>query len=36
VPVYEWEGRRLLRVSVGPYSDESDLNRLVHALAALL
>jgi isopenicillin-N epimerase len=35
-PVYEWEGRRLLRVSVGPYNDEDDLARLVSALARLL
>ena len=32
VPVYEWEGRRLLRVSVGPYNDEDDIDRLVSAL----
>ena len=36
VPVYEWEGRRLLRVSVGPYNDEDDIARLVSALRALL
>jgi isopenicillin-N epimerase len=36
VPVYEWEGRRLLRVSIGPYNDERDLDRLVQALPALL
>jgi isopenicillin-N epimerase len=36
VPVYEWEGRRILRVSVGPYNDEDDLDRLVEALRALL
>lgn len=34
VPVYEWEGHRLLRVSLGPYNDESDLEALVRALAA--
>ena len=32
VPVYEWEGRRLLRVSIGPYNDEEDVERLVAAL----
>jgi len=32
VPVYEREGRRLLRVSIGPYNDEEDIDRLVRAL----
>ena len=36
VPVYEWEGRRVLRVSIGPYNDEEDLERLVAALRASL
>ena len=36
VPVYEWEGRRLLRVSIGPYNDEDDLDRLLAALIELL
>jgi isopenicillin-N epimerase len=36
VPVYEWEGRRLLRVSIGPYNDEDDVERLVAALEQLL
>jgi isopenicillin-N epimerase len=36
VPVYEWEGRRLLRVSIGPYNDEEDVDRLVAALRELL
>jgi isopenicillin-N epimerase len=35
-PVYEWEGRRFLRVSIGPYNDEEDIERLVTALEALL
>ena len=35
-PVYEWEGRRLLRVSIGPYTDEEDIERLVSALERLL
>ena len=35
-PVYEWEGRRLLRVSIGPYNDEADIDRLVAALQQLL
>jgi isopenicillin-N epimerase len=35
-PVYEWEGRRLLRVSIGPYNDEQDVERLVAALPRLL
>ncbi len=32
VPVFEWEGTRLLRVSIGPYNDEEDVDRLVDAL----
>ncbi|MDQ3381600.1 MAG: hypothetical protein M3546_15010 [Actinomycetota bacterium] len=36
VPVYEWEGRRLLRVSIGPYTDEEDIERIVSALERLL
>jgi selenocysteine lyase/cysteine desulfurase len=34
-PVYEWEGRRLLRISVRPYTDEDDVERLVTALGSL-
>lgn len=34
-PVYEWDGRRLLRVSIGPYNDEHDIDRLVSALRQL-
>ncbi len=36
VPVYEWAGRRLLRFSIGPYTDEGDVERLVLALGDLL
>lgn len=36
VPVYEWEGRRILRVSIGPYNDDSDVDRLRAALERLL
>ena len=36
VPVYEWEETSLLRVSIGPYNDEADLERLVAALRAVL
>ena len=35
-PVYEWDGRRLLRVSIGPYSDEDDIERLISVLDRLL
>ena len=36
VPVYDWEGMRLLRVSIGPYNDEEDADRLIDALGRLL
>lgn len=36
VPVYEWEGATLMRVSVGPYNDESDVERLTAAVRAAL
>ncbi len=36
VPVYEWEDTTLLRASIGPYNDESDVERLVEALGELL
>ena len=36
VPVYERDGRRLLRVSIGPYNDESDVDRLISALEDVL
>ena len=35
-PAYEWEGRPFLRVSIGPYNDEDDVDRLVRALTQLL
>jgi isopenicillin-N epimerase len=35
VPVYEWDGLRLLRVSIGPYNDEDDVERLVAALRTI-
>lgn len=35
-PVYEWDGRRVLRVSIGPYNDDGDVERLVAALSSLL
>jgi isopenicillin-N epimerase len=36
VPVYEWEDTTLMRVSVGPYNDEADLERLVDAVRTCL
>jgi isopenicillin-N epimerase len=35
-PVYEWGGRRVLRVSIGPYNDDGDVDRLADALQDLL
>jgi isopenicillin-N epimerase len=35
VPVTEWEGRRLLRVSIAPYNAASDVERLLSTLAEL-
>jgi isopenicillin-N epimerase len=34
IPVYEWEDTTLMRVSIGPYNEESDLERLAHAVRA--
>lgn len=34
VVVREWEGRSLLRVSIAPYNDEADVERLLDALTA--
>jgi isopenicillin-N epimerase len=36
VPAYEWGAHRLLRVSIGPYNDEADADRLVRSLVELL
>jgi isopenicillin-N epimerase len=36
VVVREWEGRSLLRVSIAPYNDEADIERLVAALETLI
>ncbi len=35
VPVYEWEGTALLRISIGPYNDEADVARLAAAFRDL-
>ena len=35
IPVYPWEDLALLRVSIGPYNDDADLERLVDAIRAL-
>ena len=34
VPAYEWEDTTLMRVSIGPYNDDADLERLVDAMRA--
>jgi isopenicillin-N epimerase len=36
VVVREWEGRSLLRISIGPYNDEADVERLLGALRELI
>jgi isopenicillin-N epimerase len=36
VPVYDWEGLALLRISIGPYNDEADVERLVTAVGRSL
>jgi len=36
VPVYEWEDTTLMRVSIGPYSDEADIERLADAVREAL
>jgi isopenicillin-N epimerase len=36
VPVYEWEDATLLRVSIGPYNDEADVERLADAVRQTL
>jgi isopenicillin-N epimerase len=36
VPVYEWDGVALLRVSIGPYNDEADVDRLVEGIRETL
>jgi isopenicillin-N epimerase len=36
VPVKEWEGRRLLRVSIAPYNEPADVERLLAALDELI
>ena len=36
VPVYDWEGMSVLRVSIGPYNDDADLDRLVDAVRNVL
>jgi isopenicillin-N epimerase len=36
VPVYDWEDTTILRVSIGPYNDPADLDRLVDAVRETL
>ena len=36
IPVYQWEDTTLLRVSIGPYNDEADVEQLESGLRALL
>jgi selenocysteine lyase/cysteine desulfurase len=32
IPIYEWEDTTLMRVSIGPYNDESDVALLADAV----
>jgi selenocysteine lyase/cysteine desulfurase len=36
VHAYEWEDTTLVRISIGPYNDEADVDRLVTALERTL
>jgi selenocysteine lyase/cysteine desulfurase len=36
VPVYAWDDVALLRVSIGPYVDDADIERLVEAVRETL
>jgi isopenicillin-N epimerase len=36
VPAYDWEGTTLVRVSIGPYNDEGDVELLLDAMRATL
>ena len=36
IPVMEWNGRRLIRVSIQGYNNRSDLERLYDGIAAIL
>ena len=36
IPAYDWEGTTIVRVSIGPYNDEEDLDRLVEAFRLAL
>ena len=36
LPAYEWEDITLVRVSIGPYNDEADVERLVDGMRAVL
>lgn len=36
VPVYEWSGNKLIRVSVQGYNTKQDVDKLIHALSILL
>jgi isopenicillin-N epimerase len=36
VPLIEWNGRKLMRISVQGYNTQADLDRLVQAVEALV
>jgi isopenicillin-N epimerase len=36
IPIFEWKGRKLLRLSFNAYNDEKDADRLIDAIKALI
>ena len=36
IPIFEWKGRNLLRLSFNAYNDEKDADRLIDAIKALI
>ena len=36
IPIFEWKGRNLLRLSINAYNDEKDADRLINAIKELI